>query len=97
MYGLASCRRIPLLACHLHRHLLPTYVTAFCLQTQTGQVMLTKPNALAKAGVGTGLIVVVITGITGFWTMILMMSMYFDRKRDLVSGWQCECCFCTGS
>ncbi len=52
--------------------------------------MLTKPNALAKAGVGTGLIVVVITGFTGFWTMILMMSMYFDRKRDLVSGWQCN-------
>ncbi|WIA10993.1 hypothetical protein OEZ85_011150 [Tetradesmus obliquus] len=52
--------------------------------SQIGQVMLTCPNALRKAGVALGTAWALLCALLSLWTMFLLATLYLERKRAMV-------------
>jgi len=53
---------------------------------QIGQIMLVLPRAFWLAGVAPGLALAAGTGATGAWTVWVMLALYLEFKRRMVSG-----------
>uniref|UniRef100_A0A383WBV8 Amino acid transporter transmembrane domain-containing protein n=1 Tax=Tetradesmus obliquus TaxID=3088 RepID=A0A383WBV8_TETOB len=52
--------------------------------SQIGQVMLTCPNALRKAGVALGTAWALLCALLSLWTMFLLATLYLERKRAML-------------
>ena len=67
---------------------------SLCPALQIGQIMLSIPNAYAKMGLAAGLCLSVGSGFISAYTIVLLVHLYEERKRRLVShcmhwdGWQ---------
>ena len=52
---------------------------------QIGQIMLSIPNAYAKMGLAAGLCLSIGSGFISAYTIVLLVHLYEERKRRLVS------------
>ena len=58
---------------------------SLCAALQIGQIMLSIPNAYAKMGLAAGLCLSIGSGFVSAYTIILLVHLYEERKRRLVS------------
>ena len=58
---------------------------SLCPALQIGQIMLSIPNAYAKMGLAAGLCLSIGSGFISAYTIVLLVHLYEERKRRLVS------------